>query len=320
MVRMEKKLHYSKNDAGLGFLNAILFPALISLAYTFIVMILAGIFKLNTDSINKSYWFIIPALFISPLAFIISFLLVNKYGKVDSYKALGLYNKVKVSNVFVCMIISIICVFGIIHFVNFYDAIVSAIGFKGDYSMPLPLTSVWWLILNLFLIALLPAICEELIFRGVVFNGLRDKGNIFAVFASAALFMLVHGSVEQTVYPFIVGCVLGFVMLKTNNIIYPMIIHFCNNAIVLIYNYIQIQTGFGTTNFAFTAYNILFAILMLILSILMIWIVIKFLLKGRKPVQREKDNSPINKFMIYAIICGIILWIADLLSGFGVIK
>ena len=318
---MDKKLHYTRYDAGLGFLNSIFLPALFAIVIYFLIGFLSAIFKWDTSTINESVWYKIPILLVSPISFFLSFVFVNKSSNVDYPKALGLYNKVKAQNIILCIAISVICIFGFMHFVDLFDATVASLGYKGNYDLPLPLDNVWWLLLNIVLVALLPALGEEIIFRGVIFNGLRDKGNKFAVFASAGLFMLMHGGIEQTVYPFIVGCILGMVMLKTNNIIYPMIIHFLNNAIVIIYNFVQLQTGFITTNFEFTAYNILFAILMLILSILMICIIVKLLMKGRKPVEREKNNeNGVNKLMIVGVICGVIIWISNVIYGFGLNK
>ena len=216
---MEKKLHYSKYDAGLGFLGAIFLPALFSLIYVVLVTIICSFIGVEYKSVNGSVAYIIPALILSPLCFFLTFIFVTKMGKVNVKYALGFHNKISITNILVCVVISVICVFGIMHFVSLFDGVLSLIGFNGNYNMPLPLNNIWWLILNIILVALFPAVCEELVFRGIILNGLRDKGNIFAVFASAGLFMLVHCSVEQTIYPFVVGCVLGFVMLKTNNLI-----------------------------------------------------------------------------------------------------
>lgn len=108
-----------------------------------------------------------------------------------------------------------------------------------DFLMPLETQAD--IIKALFFVALLPGICEELIFRGIILQGLRKFGDVFAVLVSALMFMLIHTNPEQTVFPFLSGIVLGFVFIKTGNIIFPMIIHFCNNALAIFVEYSHLE-------------------------------------------------------------------------------
>ena len=69
------------------------------------------------------------------------------------------------------------------------------------------------------LFAILPAICEELIFRGVIFNGLRKNfSDTFAVIFSALLFALMHSSVMQLAYPFIMGIIFAIIVQQRQNL------------------------------------------------------------------------------------------------------
>jgi len=91
-------------------------------------------------------------------------------------------------------------------------------------------------IMAVFVLCLLPAVIEELIFRGLILKGLLSCGKAAAVVASALLFSIFHFNPEQTVYQFILGVVLALVVLKTGNLLYSMILHFLNNfAIVTTY-------------------------------------------------------------------------------------
>ena len=78
-------------------------------------------------------------------------------------------------------------------------------------------------------VAFFPAIVEEFIFRGVLFGCLRRYGEVFAMVASAAVFGLFHGNIEQTVFAFLLGIVLAFVVIKTDSLIIAVLIHFVNN-------------------------------------------------------------------------------------------
>ena len=73
--------------------------------------------------------------------------------------------------------------------------------------------------------------------------------------------------------------------------------------------------------FTLTVYNILFAIALLILSILCVLIVFKIILKLKikskqnEDVDKNKDDYP-NTFLYVGIIGAVIIWIFDLISGF----
>ena len=185
----------------------------------------------------------------------------------------------------------------------------------------------------LFAMAVLPAIFEELLFRGVVFNGLKDYNKWWAVFGSAILFTFMHLNVEQTIYPFIVGTILAFVMLKTNNIIYPMIIHFLNNAIVIVTTYISTINNVTGTSFVLSFESVIFAIVYCVTAILLITVIIKLLMKKQKNVSYFKTNSDImledlpkidtkvyskyNTFLWAGVFVSFFIWIIDLISGFS---
>jgi len=86
-------------------------------------------------------------------------------------------------------------------------------------------------ILQLFLVAVLPAICEEFAMRGGLFNALKGsyKGGFFYV-AMALAFGLFHQNITQFFYTALFGAVMAFVVVKTKSIYPVMIIHFINNA------------------------------------------------------------------------------------------
>lgn len=93
------------------------------------------------------------------------------------------------------------------------------------------------LALNLFTMAVLPALLEEMIYRGYILRTLRPYGNFFAVVVSSLLFSLMHGNLRQIPFAFIVGMVLGLLYVCTNNIWLPITVHFANNAISVLMEY-----------------------------------------------------------------------------------
>ncbi len=107
------------------------------------------------------------------------------------------------------------------------------------------------LLLNLFVFAVLPALLEELVFRGYVLRALRPYGDWFAVAVSALLFGLMHGNIAQIPFAMIVGIALGWLYIMTDNIWIPVAVHFINNGFSFLLQYCTIgmdDTKLGMIN------------------------------------------------------------------------
>lgn len=85
----------------------------------------------------------------------------------------------------------------------------------------------------LLVVAITPAICEELFFRGVIFAGLRRHGPVVTVIVSALLFALLHGSIYRLIPTFTLGAVLAWARYTTRSIVPGMIVHAMNNGIAV---------------------------------------------------------------------------------------
>jgi sodium transport system permease protein len=82
------------------------------------------------------------------------------------------------------------------------------------------------------LIAVTPAICEEMLFRGFVFGGLRRHGPAVAVLVSAALFAFAHGSIYRMLPTFLLGVGMGWARYRSGSIVPGILIHTLNNGLV----------------------------------------------------------------------------------------
>lgn len=90
-------------------------------------------------------------------------------------------------------------------------------------------------ILSLFAMAILPAIGEELIFRGLIQNIILASSSKrhFSVIVSALIFAALHFQPVNLLSIFSMGIVLGYIYEYTKNIFYAMLFHFLNNAALL---------------------------------------------------------------------------------------
>lgn len=104
------------------------------------------------------------------------------------------------------------------------------------------------LLLNIVVLAVLPALLEELVFRGYILRALRPYGDTFAVCVSAVIFGLVHGNILQVPFALLVGAVLGWLYVRTNNIWLAVAVHFCNNAFSVVLEYFALGVSEQSAN------------------------------------------------------------------------
>jgi hypothetical protein len=84
-------------------------------------------------------------------------------------------------------------------------------------------------------VAIIAPIVEELIFRGLLLQGFRrNYSPLMAVMMSALLFALFHLNPWQFPATFMLGLLLGWIMLRTNNILLAVLGHSIHNFMVLI--------------------------------------------------------------------------------------
>ena len=98
-------------------------------------------------------------------------------------------------------------------------------------------------LLNLLVVAIVPAVSEELFFRGAFIGLLRSKtGFHTAIWVTAVLFSVLHFQFYGFLPRMLLGALLGYLYLWSNSLWIPIIAHFINNAVIVLYYYL-ISTG-----------------------------------------------------------------------------
>ena len=99
---------------------------------------------------------------------------------------------------------------------------------------------------GVLVIGLVPAVAEELVFRGVIQKNLvRWFSPHLGVWLGAAIFSAIHMQFFGFVPRFVLGLVLGYLYLWSGNILVSMAAHFTQNAFQLVLLYLAQRGQFG---------------------------------------------------------------------------
>jgi membrane protease YdiL (CAAX protease family) len=100
-------------------------------------------------------------------------------------------------------------------------------------------------IFSMIIVALLPAVFEEMIFRGALQNLLSRwmKAPVWAIVITSILFSAFHGSYEGFLQRCVLGFILGWMFYRTGNIWINIAAHFINNAIGITMLYFYSKPG-----------------------------------------------------------------------------
>jgi len=133
------------------------------------------------------------------------------------------------------------------------------------------------LLLNLFMIAVLPAIGEELLFRGVIQRIFTNwtRSHHWGIWISAILFSALHIQFYGFVPRMLLGVLFGYLLVWSGSMWLPVAAHFFNNAFAVVAMYLTdkniINTGLeeiGATSDSYYA-----AILSLVLVFLLMFLI-----------------------------------------------
>lgn len=132
----------------------------------------------------------------------------------------------------------------------------------------LNVTTFGGLIINLLLMALLPAVAEELTFRGVLQRLFQpstsrsnttcpestppreatqptQRGTHLAIWCSAILFSAIHMQFYGFVPRMLMGALFGYMLVWTGSLWVPILMHFTNNAMAVILYFVALRAGWN---------------------------------------------------------------------------
>ena len=190
--------------------------------------------QLNSEILSEKSGEIIYTLLIQcGLLFILPFVLYCLFIKVKPKTVLEHcnFNKVNALVVLISIALGILCYIITIAVDSLFSGMIAFTGYRSASGGGDADWSTGNFFLQLFLTALLPAICEEFMHRGIVLQGIKHMGFKKAILISSILFALLHLNIQQVSFAFVVGLILGLVAVVSKNIYPAIIIHFVHNGI-----------------------------------------------------------------------------------------
>ena len=93
--------------------------------------------------------------------------------------------------------------------------------------------------LGILCICIVPAVCEELLCRGLVLGEYEAYGRKSALFISALMFSLLHRDITSAMMTFLLGLMLAYIVFMSGSIVPAMIFHFSVNFFSLSMGYVS---------------------------------------------------------------------------------
>ncbi len=86
----------------------------------------------------------------------------------------------------------------------------------------------------LLVIAVVPAVCEELAFRGFILSGLRHTGKKWrAIVITAVFFGLAHSILQQSLIAVLLGILIGYIAVQSGSLLPCIAYHMVHNGLAL---------------------------------------------------------------------------------------
>ena len=291
--------------AGISFSLAPMVSAAL-LIVAVVILTAFGVIKDNTYT--EQGWFRYVSFLLPQIAFFVVILFYFSYTKrkvADACKAQKCHPKY-----FVWAVIMQVGLFSFGELNGLFLEFLQSLGYTPS-PVVLPPLEGGWLVLTFIVVALLPALFEEIFFRGILLKGMQSFGVWGAVLISGAYFSIYHQNPPQTVYQFICGAAFALVAIRSGSILPTVLSHFLNNAFILVLQALNVQafTGVG-----YIVYLCVCIVCLLAAAIYFIFIDKSNALYTQAPLEKEQAKKDRKQFLLCSIV-GVLYCLVNWISG-----
>jgi membrane protease YdiL (CAAX protease family) len=294
-------------DKQLFFYTAIFisFLLIFSIIFTFLFVILGEKYKLN-----NTLWFectsaIIVDIITIPLIIIYCRKSKNSFNVAENKFKISIHTAIKLLGIcFVYYLIANQCNFYFLKILNMFTT-------NNGSTETYVTENISWAYFILTSVILAP-VYEEIIFRKIILSNFRKYGKLNCILISSTLFSLFHCNIEQFVYTFLLGVMLGTIVVIYNRIEYAIILHSFLNLYVLL-NYFSSEAILNNSHKIYRAIfslSVIFLLLMGILQLIKNRSKIKRLFKEKEKCENKMPYLLFNKgniLLVITVIIGVII-------------
>lgn len=282
-------------DSALSFLVGFLLYQIGTVAFTCIAMIISKFFNV---SVSNFLSFLDDAVGCLLLSFTMYGIMLGVFFFFNRKKENKISQKVSLKKLLFYVLVAITSFLMLYPIVTCIDTLIVKWGLKIN-TLSYSLSTKNYLV-SIISITILPAVCEELMFRGLIFKGLQKHGKIFSITVSALMFCIFHMAISQTVYPILMGLLLGVIMYYENNIYYCIAAHFTNNFLSLTLSYFKINLIFNHWTYILLA---------IILFVLFLVCIVYFLIRNNKTSEKQPIEKTNKLYLSVSLVVMSLFWI-----------
>ncbi len=222
--RYRLELPLGARAGGLSYSVAVLINLFVGLIMTGAIMI----FSLGGTEAEKYL-----SLLASPIAIAVLLTLVLKVAKQPARRILPVKTHPKY------YLIGLLLIFGLLFSLSsvneYLIRLFELLGYQRRDPF-VPDISGWRVVPVFIVVAIIPPVMEEIFFRGILLQNTEEEvGSLRAVLLVGFCFALYHGSVEQTIYQFICGCVFSFLTVRSRSVLPSVMMHVVNNGLIILF-------------------------------------------------------------------------------------
>ncbi len=292
---MENDLHkLTAKESAFSFIIGFVFFQLFGLVFISLFSVF-GTFIKGTESVtnflNSNAWGYLLLTLFADLGLVFTFIIFNKNKQNQILK------KPTVKKSLLYILIACLAFFMLYPIVCCIDTLLTKLGVPlGEISYNLREQNFF---ASFLAFVVLPPICEELLFRGLILRGLENYGKVFSCFFTGLMFAIFHMSLDQFANPLLFGMLLSCIMYKENNILYTILMHSTCNLLALIFSYFNISLVYNHFSYIVLA----FVLLAIFLTCLLL-----YLFKGNKQSKKQKLAANQGYFVLSMIVMSV-LWV-----------
>lgn len=188
--------------------------------------------------LSKSNFYFVYSQLLSLLVPIVFYFFITKQKISDVLQI----KKINAKNLFLLILLA----FSIQPVMAFFSLVSSMFAENPTQNLiPIMLSKPLWLII--LSSAILPAVFEEIVFRGIIFSGYKKIEWRKSFFINGLIFAAMHLNFQQFLYAMLMGIVFCTLVFYTQSIFSSILVHFIFNATQIIKTYLSVNSLMPTT-------------------------------------------------------------------------